>query len=197
MENITTSSNSIGFVKLTPEFKPFSKIPRLNREIVITEKIDGSNASVYIDEKGDIYAGSRTRWITPGKKTDNYGFASWVEDNKVELLKLGPGRHFGEWWGQGINRGYGLTERRFSLFNVERYSDNRPACCGVVPVLYRGLFDGDVIKSALTSLRTNGSVVVPGWMKPEGIVVFHTAGGHLYKVTCENDEKAKGDTNVQ
>ena len=27
-----------------PEFKPFEKIARLNRECVITEKIDGTNA---------------------------------------------------------------------------------------------------------------------------------------------------------
>lgn len=196
MENVTTSSNSLVTVKLVPEFQAFKKIPRLNRDMVITEKIDGTNACVHITDEGEIYAGSRTRWITPGKKTDNYGFAQWVEDNKVELLKLGPGRHFGEWWGKGINRGYGLEERRFSLFNVDRYGVNRPACCGVVPVLFSGAFDSNVIKSNLEQLRATGSVVVPGFLKPEGIVIFHVASNSLYKVTLENDEKPKGDVQL-
>ena len=30
------------------EFQGFGKIPRLNRDIVITEKIDGSNAAIGI-----------------------------------------------------------------------------------------------------------------------------------------------------
>ena len=102
-------------------FAPMPKIARLNREIIITEKIDGTNASVHIVpdfETGacKVLAASRTRWITP--QNDNLGFAAWVEANREGLLQLGPGHHFGEWWGRGINRNYGLTERRFSLFNV-------------------------------------------------------------------------------
>ena len=76
------------------EFKPFPKIPRLSRNCLVQEKIDGTNASIYIDESGStIQAGSRTRWITP--EDDNYGFARWVEENKSELFKLGPAHHFG------------------------------------------------------------------------------------------------------
>lgn len=29
-------------------------------------------------------------------------------------------------------------------------------------------------------------------MKPEGIVVFHVAGGYLFKKTIEKDEEPKG-----
>ena len=53
-----------------------------------------------------------------------FGFARWVETNRERLITLlGPGLHFGEWWGSGIQRGYGLTkgDKRFSLFNVERH----------------------------------------------------------------------------
>jgi len=28
-------------------------------------------------------------------------------------------------------------------------------------------------------------------MKPEGIVAYHTAGGHYYKQTCEYDDEPK------
>ena len=38
---------------MTPEFKPFPKMPRLNREVLLTEKIDGTNASVFIREITD------------------------------------------------------------------------------------------------------------------------------------------------
>ena len=72
---------------------------RLSRECVISEKIDGINAQILITESGGIFAGSRTRWITP--EDDNFGFAAWVEENKEELIKLGVGRHFGEFYGRG------------------------------------------------------------------------------------------------
>lgn len=190
--NETTSSQGDVTLKLLPEFVAFNKIPRLNREVIITEKIDGTNASILVTDEGEIYAGSRTRWVTPGKTTDNYGFAAWVQENKTELLKLGPGRHYGEWWGMGINRNYGLQERRFSLFNTSRDRSNDPSCISYVPVLYSGPFDSAAINAALTQLRTLGSVMVPGWMTPEGIVLYHVAAKQLFKATIENDEKPKG-----
>jgi hypothetical protein len=187
------------------EFQDFPKMARLTREIIITEKIDGTNAQVAIVElEGHeapgaiyqsgglaLYAGSRTRWITP--EDDNYGFAKWAQENGEELLKLGPGRHFGEWWGCGIQRRYGIEDKRFSLFNVSRWEDDavRPACCLVVPTLYRGDFTGDAAESALGELRDNGSLAAPGFMKPEGIVLYHIAAGVGFKKTLEKDEVPK------
>ena len=182
------------------DFVAFPKIPRLSREVIVTEKIDGTNASVLIvenesDEHGTavaprIYAGSRTRWITP--EDDNFGFAKWVRQNAEELVKLGPGHHFGEWWGVGIQRHYDLSERRFSLFNTLRWNEETlPKCCSVVPVLYRGEFDTNKIDMALQRLALDGSLAAPGFMKPEGVVVFHTAGNLLFKKTCEHDDEPK------
>lgn len=174
------------------EFVEFPKMARFSREIIITEKIDGTNAQVCISDDGtEIRAGSRSRWITP--QDDNYGFAGWVERNRDELLTLGPGRHFGEWWGQGVQRKYGLSEKRFSLFNVSRWGDDetRPACCHVVPTLYRGEFTTDAIDHALWDLRHTGSYAAPGFMNPEGVVVFHTAGNVGFKKTLHKDEIPK------
>lgn len=175
-------------------YVPFPKVPRLNREVIVTEKIDGTNAQVFIAEDGvTMLAGSRTRWITP--EADNFGFAAWVRDNRDELLKLGPGRHFGEWWGSGIQRGYDLPkgEKRFSLFNVSRWGDpsERPVCCHVVPLLYQGPFRTDRITDILDELREKGSSAARGFMKPEGIIVFHTAANAGFKVTLEKDEEPK------
>ena len=177
-----------------PNFVAFPKIPRLNREVVVTEKIDGTNAVVYVsDDSAIVAAGSRTRWITP--QSDNFGFAAWVAANEEELRTgLGPGLHFGEWWGAGIQRRYGLAEKRFSLFNTHRWGDaaTRPACCGVVPVLATGTDIRAVTEEALAVLRGGGSIAAPGFDTPEGVVAFHTASGTLFKVTIEGDEAPKG-----
>lgn len=173
-------------------FPAFPSIPRLLRECVVTEKIDGTNALVSISDAGEVRAGSRNRWITPD--ADNFGFARWVEEHRNELLSLGPGEHYGEWWGAGIQRRYGLAEKRFSLFNVGRWgeggkdADKRPACCHVVPVLYRGPFYvAGVLEGLADQLRQGGSVAAPGFMDPEGVVVWHEAARVLFKYTLDGD----------
>lgn len=174
-------------------FQEFSKIPRLKRGCVITEKIDGTNAQIHITDDGQILAGSRNRYITASD--DNYGFARWVEANKAYLMELGLGRHYGEWWGSGVQRGYGLTngEKRFSLFNLGRCKDGGlPACVSLVPVLYEGEFSTGIVDECLADLRINGSKASPGFMKPEGAIIWHTAARSLFKITLEKDEEPKG-----
>lgn len=177
----------------TPEFVEFNKIARWSREVIVTEKIDGTNAQIHITEDGRLLAGSRSRWVTP--EADNFGFARWAKEHESELLALGPGTHYGEWWGSGIQRGYGLTngEKRFSLFNVSRWADPsaRPPCCSVVPELWRGPMDALDVRAILETLRTSGSRAAPGFMRPEGIVIYHVAGKHLFKKTLERDEEPK------
>lgn len=177
----------------TPEFIPFRSIGRLSREIVITEKIDGTNACICITEDGQFLTGSRTQWIYPEKTRDNFGFSKWAHENKEELLKLGVGTHYGEWWGQGIQRGYGLKEKRFSLFNTHRWGDDsvRPVCCSIVPILYTGNFDTARVDDILEFLKSNGSVASRGFMKPEGVVIYHSQANVLFKKTIEKDDKGK------
>ena len=176
------------------EFMKFSKIPRLSRECVITEKIDGTNASIYIGEDGEFLTGSRKRWITP--EDDNYGFARWANENKDELMKLGEGHHFGEWWGLGIQRSYNMKEKVFSLFNTGRWKDSPdlPECCRVVPVLFEGMFDTDHIHVVINELSITGSLASPNFMRPEGVVIWHTASRSMFKKTIEKDESPKGIT---
>lgn len=186
------------------EFIGFPKIARLSREIIITEKIDGTNGVIYIGEQGEFLVGSRSRWITPA--SDNHGFATWAYEHKDELTEgLGCGRHFGEWWGQGIQRGYGLKEKRFSLFNTSRWrtqgceleakQEYLPSCCHVVPILYKGEFTTDAVGYCLKILAEGGSAAAPDFMKPEGVVVYHTAGNVCFKKTIEKDEEHKGAEN--
>ncbi len=205
---------------MTIEFKAYPKTPRLFRDIVVTQKLDGSNACCVIeignpsdsqegyvagiDISGVFYkvgAQSRKRVITPDQ--DNYGFATWVADNAEGLVKiLGEGYHYGERWGSGINSGEGLAkgEKRFSLFNVNRWKDadlSSVPGLDVVPTLYEGVFSEEAINGCLDRLKSEGSVAVPGFMKPEGVVIFHTQSRQVYKVLCENDEIPKGLVDVE
>jgi hypothetical protein len=194
------------------DFVSFQKIARYSREVIVTEKLDGTNASIYIGEDGEFLTGSRNRWITP--EADNHGFARWANTHKEELLTLGPGRHFGEWWGNGIQRGYGLPngDKRFSLFNVTRWclhgqeplvlptndprvtkkQDILPPCVGLVPLLCMVNFDDLCPTAWINELKAHGSYATP-FMNPEGIVIYHTASGALFKKTIENDDKAKSE----
>lgn len=179
-----------------PEFEPFSKIPRANNmTFTVTEKIDGTNAQIYISEDPaePLWAGSRNRWLIPrgapgsSKSSDNYDFADWVQNNAEMLRRLGPGRHFGEWWGAGIGRRYGLTKRRFSLFQAHRWAkhglpEGLPTNVSYVPILAINTVDhmGD-IPAIVANLFHLGSVAQPGFPKPEGVVV--QVGGNLFKIT--------------
>lgn len=199
------------------EFEPWPSIARLNKDAVYTEKINGTNAAIVIERihsinympgngawpayvDGVMYAigaQSRKRMITP--EDDNFGFARWVRENRKELVSvLGEGRHFGEWWGSGIQGGYGLPkgERRFSLFNVKRWEMQLTHKHGhkdlkelyMVPVLDRSVFSTVRARELVEELREHGSFASPGFMKPEGVVVFHTASQTPYKTFLENDD---------
>lgn len=200
------------------KFKAFPKIPRLNRQAIVTEKIDGTNAAIGIIPDGegniDFYCQSRKRIITPnsldGKGSDNFGFAEWAYERKTELIDLlGPGLHYGEWWGQGINRAYGLDHRRFSLFNTHRWAwlntpptlrDDHAAIAQAValdvwcvPVLgdLPTLSDSDGLAQITAKLSTHGSQAAVGFDNPEGVVVFHSASNQVFKVLLENDDVPK------
>lgn len=170
-------------------FRKWPKIPRLENEVYhITEKIDGTNACIIICPDGNdtgqmvALAQSRTRLITP--KDDNFGFAKWVQDNSEQLIKdLGEGYHFGEWWGQGINRGYGLDHRRFSLFNPTKHS----TCCYNVPLIASAQHIDllSFVETELIILKTYGSYAAPGFMKPEGLVVYTEKARSYWKVIID------------
>jgi hypothetical protein len=175
-------------------FVPWPKTQRWfeKNTCTITEKLDGTNACVAIDEAGNIWAQSRNRIITP--EDDNHGFAKWVQDNKEDLLRMGHGHHFGEWVGPGIQRGYSDKVKRFFLFNSKRWLDEAsrtPTCCSVVPVL--ATLDGtlgeieEAVQYALRKLENEGSVAFPNFMRPEGVCVYHHRLRQVFKAYCNGE----------
>lgn len=179
---------------MQPEFKKWPSTPRLFREVVITEKIDGTNGCIIISEDGsEVWAQSRSKLITPD--ADNFGFAHWVASNAGALADtLGPGYHYGEWWGKGVQRGYGLKERRFSLFNTSRWFTEQVSQVDgldVVPVIYVGPFCEWEVENALEQLLISGSLASPGYQSPEGVVIWHRDANQLFKVTLEDENVHK------
>ena len=209
-------------------FEPWPKIPRLFSECVVSEKLDGTNAQILIADareleqgeletaKWDVERGtailsdgmffhvfSRKRQIWPGH--DNFTFANWAFENSEQLIyTLGPGRHFGEWWGQGVGRRYGLEEKRFSLFNTHRWewlngAEHR-AEAGLeklalycVPVLYSGPFGLEPLQAVISLLTMGGSLAVPGFRQPEGIVCYMRDSQAMFKYVIEGDAHKKED----
>lgn len=179
------------------EFKAWPKISRLvNERMTITEKIDGTNACVIFLPNDDAPFGfeyacqSRNKLITP--ESDNAGFAKWAYAHVDELYAdLGFGYHYGEWWGSGIQRGYGMEkgQKFFSLFNAPRWTEKLEKDgpfvtpnLRVVPLLYTGPYS-DICYKVEEELREHGSVAAPGYMNPEGIVLYLREANASYKIT--------------
>lgn len=218
------------------EFKEFPKIPRLYKGLIsISEKIDGTNARVaviqntpIIEEQvadGDfpdhaavsgfdgegiirlyrVLAGSKNRWLT--EKQDNFGFFKWVVRNAQSLATLGEGEHLGEWWGNGIQRGYGRP-KTLSLFNTGRWYDPAqpqpeltehhapiPNVDGlsVVPQLYHGPWFGrpnDPVAEAMRRLLYSGSTLNRDF-QAEGVMVYHEAAGCYFKAPFDPVHKGQ------
>jgi len=213
---------------MTFEFRNYGKIPRwVNEHVWVSEKIDGSNSCVVIeklttaevtyfwgiqapdavkflyfkDEAYVVRAQSRNKFITPGKGKDNFGFAQYVLDNADALVSvLGVGYHYGEYYGSGIQSGYGLLtgEKHFALFpthRVSRLSDNFEQIMSIpgleiAPELYEGPFgEGNCIEDCLNLLRENGSFAhsARGFARPEGVVVQFKLSGARYKAFVVED----------
>ena len=183
---------------MKPEFEGFGKIPRMSKglQMVVTEKLDGTNAqiNIYPDENGELQlqAGSRKRWIKP--TDDNFGFATWCEENKEELIAvLGEGRHFGEWCGPGIQKNiYDLDKKELYLFNVARWGmassyNPLPDILNVVPLLYDGTFDTRVIEGIMDDLLSEGSEL-NSCTEPEGIIIYLPKIRQIFKTTFKYAE---------
>ncbi len=198
----------------------------------MTEKLDGTNAAIGIENtrtwlaphnvpgayfaphNGDltrVYAQSRKRIITPDG--DNFGFAKWVYENSRQLAEvLGEGLHFGEWYGRGIQRGYGIGPEQgadgkfFALFNTSRWAEPKPPyaplpALGSIPGLTTTpvlgsapTFDTQYLGGVFELLRARGSSATGavGYDRPEGIVVYHTQGNVMFKRTFDKDDAGKG-----
>lgn len=187
---------------MSVDFINWGSTPRFHKYLTITQKINGTNAAVVILD-GIVSAQSRKRVITPDN--DNYGFARWVYDNAGALTDvLGYGVHFGEWFGEGIQKNpEGIEGKRLALFEPWKYLGDRretvvnSGLVELVPILHEGQADYMTIPNIMDDLLWNGSKV-PGSVQgldniPEGIIVWQKESRQRYKIMCQNDAIHKGD----
>jgi len=179
-------STEVEQVNTTIEFEAWPKIPRgILGDVVITEKMDGTNACVII--QNGVIAGvqSRKRMLNVGKDVDNYGFASYVMQNKDIFLELGEGKHYGEWAGLGIQKNpHGLDSKYFYLFNTRRWGSHHlpPEGIRVVRVLHHGEYSALTIDEVMNNLKDTS--VSEGY-KAEGIIVYFPKLDAMEKHTFE------------
>lgn len=191
------------------EFKSWGSTTRENKNKTITEKIDGTNACIVI-YNGKVTAQSRKRIITPDD--DNYGFARWVYDNAGVLMDtLGYGYHYGEWYGEGIQKNpLGIEGKRFALFWATKYTEqngyelNKVDGLETVPLLHHGQCDIWTIPNIMQDLDTYGSKVVGAKTTPinipgldeflfnkaadaEGIIIWNNETRTRTKMLLEDD----------
>ena len=87
----------------------------------IFPKLDGTNASFWVDDSGTFHCGSRNRELDI--HNDNVGFMNWAitQDNLIRLANAYPNyRFFGEWLVPHTLKTYrDDTWRKFYLFDVK------------------------------------------------------------------------------
>lgn len=228
------------------QFKSWGSTPRFHKGLHITEKINGTNAGVsvqgfsfgtHVDGVPDdatlvfgptnperevpeveylVRAQSRKRIITPDN--DNFGFAKWVWENAEGLANLlGYGYHYGEWYGEGIQKNpLAVQGRRWALFNTWHWGrkENLDRLRMVdipglttVPVLHDEQRDGPAdymtIPAIINGLNAGGSradgyMTLPNAHKmdfhvegPEGIIVWQRETQQRYKILLREDDKHK------
>lgn len=232
--------NNEEFENTMGQFRKWSSTPRWHKGLRVYEKIDGTNGCVIVQRVGLtdlgmvpkdavavlddsqefgywVRAQSRSRIITPGN--DNFGFAKWVHDNSWALAHvLDQGYHYGEWFGEGIQKNpLGIEGRRFYLFhawywarpeNALKLSQSGVTGLGHVPVLHdpdtHGEATWETIPAIMDDLawygtKVEGAVgVVSGYAhepdtmaRPEGIIVWHKDTQQKYKILLDNDSVHK------
>ena len=179
----------------TANYNSFPSIERLeNIYCIISEKIDGTNGLIEINET-NVRFGSRNRYIS--FSDDNAGFANFFRHYEAKLedvakdvitkeLELNgetltscnesyPLRIYGEWFGCGIQRGYGLKDKffmPFSSFYGEKLIEYQVPNVITPNIMYTGKFSMEVVGTCMQQLKLNGSGVVKDYKQPEGIVIF-------------------------
>jgi hypothetical protein len=111
------------------EFKKYQHVERFGTSEVenielglchVFPKLDGTNASLWLDDNGNLAAGSRTRTLTLEK--DNAGFFEWAlqQKNLLAYLKEHPThRLYGEWLVPHALKTYREEAwRKFYVFDV-------------------------------------------------------------------------------
>ena len=156
-------------------------------DVVITEKVEGSNFSVTVDEDGEVFVNQRNYTIdSPDRKHTFWVVAEkngYIEAAKSLSLKHGPVTLYGEIVGPGIQKNiYKMDKKEVMFFDLllhrdNRYMDSKDFVSDIpelglktVPVLWTGSLsewlDGKGVSEA-----SDGKSVINAKTMREGIVI--------------------------
>ncbi|AFZ37779.1 t-RNA-binding domain-containing protein [Stanieria cyanosphaera PCC 7437] len=82
-------------------------------------KLHGTNAGIQVTTEGKVAAQKRSQIIT--SKSDNAGFAAWVENNLEYFSALRTSENlaiFGEWCGNNIQKGVAISQLKRKIFAI-------------------------------------------------------------------------------
>lgn len=92
-------------------------------EVFVFPKLDGTNASLWVDENENLHAGSRKRHLSDND--DNAGFLAWAkkQDNLIDFFAANPEKRlYGEWLVKHTFKNYREDAmRKFYVFDVCYY----------------------------------------------------------------------------
>jgi hypothetical protein len=160
VKQINTRTKFIGFPKMSRD---------IIGDVIITEKLDGTNACVIIENGEIVGVQSRKRMINVDD--DNYGFASYISQNEELILKLGDGYHYGEWCGLGIQKNpHNLDAKYFYLFDTRRWNTDNEPPEGIrrTRTLYTGTLNSNTVEDCMKQLELYAE---ENNYKAEGVVV--------------------------
>jgi hypothetical protein len=198
------------------EFKKYMHIERFGTtevqnielgECYIFPKIDGTNASVWLDENGELQAGSRKRHLSVDE--DNAGFCKWAKEqlNLLDYLQDNPThRLFGEWLVPHSLKTYREDAwRQFYVFDVVLSDNKHLHYCDYKPLLEKyninyipplAIINNPDYEKFVVQLERNVFLIQDGKGAGEGIVIknydfFNQYGRQTWAkiVTSEFKEK--------
>jgi hypothetical protein len=159
-------------------------------------KIDGTNASVWLDDNGKVAAGSRNRTLSASE--DNAGFYAWATTSKeiAACLEANPNhRLYGEWLVPHSLRTYKDDAwRKFYVFDVCTDADGENVNYLPYPK-YKPILDefginyipplaivvNATLESIIPLLEKNGFLIKDGAGAGEGVVIKNYEYTNKYK----------------
>lgn len=189
------------------EFRKYDHVEHLDRPEVkgiemgtvhIFPKIDGTNASVWLDGAGQVQSGSRTRQLTID--ADNAGFCAWVNSDDLKAARLREWLRanliiYGEWLVPHTLKTYRADAwRRFWIFDVfDRSTGRYVAWESYGPMMTDAGLDVvqplcSIVEPSQAQLQaqvaTNTFLIADGAGTGEGIVIKNYAWVNRYERQC-------------
>lgn len=172
----------------------------LDQEVLVSEKMEGTNHSVFVDNNGVIYVNQRNNSVIEKDGTSNSYWEVARKSGLIEYLSKQKNLTiYSEFCGPSINKNiYKLKEHTLFVFDIKKDgkwlnvndflkevdSLLKETNVKIAPVLFKGLLK-DFLETQTIQKKSNGNSLINSSTLREGIVVkplieqFHSELGRL------------------